>query len=117
MDATEIIHDEAKFSQIVGNLIRNALRFRKEKLEVRLFPENERIVVEVGDDGPGIKQEDHERIFQPYVQTETGLSAAKKGHGLGLAGALILARSLGGDVSVQSEAGKGATFRFTLPSK
>ncbi len=115
VDAIEIIQDEAKFSQIVGNLIKNALRFRNEKLEIKFFQEKELIVVEIRDDGPGIKPEDQARIFQPYVQAEAGGTMARKGHGLGLAGALILAKGLGGDVSVQSEAGKGATFRFTVP--
>jgi signal transduction histidine kinase len=115
MDDIKIIQDEAKFSQIVGNLIKNALRFRKERLEIRLLREKEMIVVEIGDDGPGIKQKDHGRIFQPYVQAEAKSTLTSKGHGLGLAGALILAKGLGGDVSVQSEVGKGATFRFTLP--
>ena len=115
VDGIEIIQDEAKFSQIVGNLIKNALRFRREKLEIKLSREVEMIVVEIRDDGPGIKQEDHALIFRRYVQAEADGSPARKGHGLGLAGALILARGLGGDVSVQSEVGKGATFRFTVP--
>ena len=111
----EITHDEAKFSQIVGNLIKNALRFRKERLQIRLFREIEAIVVEIEDDGPGIRPEDHARIFQPYVQAQADSPLSRKGHGLGLAGALILAKGLGGAVSVQSEAGRGAAFRFTLP--
>jgi len=115
VDGIEIIQDEAKFSQIVGNLIKNALRFRREKLEIKLAREGGMIVVEIRDDGPGIKQEDHALIFQRYVQAEAEGSPARQGHGLGLAGALILARGLGGDVSVQSEVGKGATFRFTVP--
>ena len=117
MDAIEIIQDEAKFSQIIGNLMKNALRFRKERLDVKLFRENDTMVVEIRDDGPGIKPEDHARIFQPYVQAQAESTLSRKGHGLGLAGALILAKGLGGDVSVQSESGKGATFRFTLPMR
>jgi len=115
VDGIEIIQDEAKFSQIVGNLIKNALRFRSEMLEIKLLREREMIVVEIRDDGPGIKPEDHARIFQPYVQAEAKATLARKGHGLGLAGALILAKGLGGNVSVQSEVGKGATFRFEVP--
>ncbi len=117
MDAMEIVQDESKFSQIEGNLIKNALRFRKERLEIKLFQEKETVVVEIEDDGPGIKPEDHKRIFQPYVQAQSESTPARKGHGLGLAGALILAKGLGGDLSVQSEAGKGATFRFSVPMR
>lgn len=115
VDSIEINQDEAIFSQIVGNLVRNALRLRKEKLAVDLHREGEMIVVEITDDGPGIKPEDHALIFRRYVQAESERSTARTGHGLGLAGTLILARALGGDVSVQSEVGKGATFRFKMP--
>lgn len=117
VDSIEINQDEVKFSQIVANLVRNALSFRKKKLAVDLYREGETIVVEVIDDGPGIKPEDHSLIFRRYVQAETERSTARTGHGLGLAGALILARAIGGEVSVQSEVGKGATFRFKIPLK
>ncbi len=117
VDSIKINHDETKFSQIVGNLVRNALRFRKEKMSVALYREGDGIVVEINDDGPGIKPEDHALIFRRYVQAQSEISTRGTGHGLGLAGAGILARALGGHISVQSDIGKGATFRFEMPLK
>jgi two-component system OmpR family sensor kinase len=113
----ELIQDQATFSQIVGNLVKNALRFRRQRVDVRMQRDGERLLVEVRDDGPGIAPEHHALIFQRYRQIDPSGAVARKGHGLGLAGALILARRLGGDLTVQSETGQGATFRLTLPLK
>lgn len=117
VEELEIIQDETKFRQIVGNLIKNALRFRSKRLEIRLYQKGEWLCVEVEDDGPGIRPEDYDLIFRRYTQVKGGESLERKGHGLGLAGALIQARRLGGNIILQSEAGKGALFRFTVPAK
>ncbi|HIJ56829.1 MAG TPA: HAMP domain-containing histidine kinase [Deltaproteobacteria bacterium] len=112
---SEMLQDETKFRQIFGNLIKNALRHRKNRIDIRVFQENNQLVVDVSDDGPGVNPEDHELIFKRYVQANQGATLERNGHGLGLAGALIMARSLGGDIRLKSEAGKGATFRLILP--
>ena len=117
VEEIEIIQDESSFSQIVGNLIKNALRFRKKKLEIKVYLEENKLGIEISDDGPGIKPENHDLIFQRYAQVDAEANLARKGYGLGLAGARRLARRLGGDIVVQSDAGKGATFRFTVPAK
>lgn len=111
----ELIQDQTKFSQIVGNLLKNALRFRRERVDIRMYREGERLLVDISDDGPGIKPENHALIFRRYTQVDAEEALARKGHGLGLAGALILARRMGGNITVQSDAGQGATFRFTVP--
>lgn len=113
----QLDQDEVKFRQIVGNLIKNALHHRKRWMEVRMEIEDGLLVVAVSDDGPGIDPEHHEMIFKRYAQVDACSITARKGHGLGLAGALILARSLGGDIKLISEKDKGATFRLTLPIK
>ncbi len=115
---TMMLQDEIKFRQIVGNLIKNALYYRKERLEIRMKQENKSLFVEVGDDGPGIAAEHHEIIFKRYAQVkEANADSAlqRKGHGLGLAGALIVARYMGGDIQVKSQKGKGAIFQLILP--
>jgi signal transduction histidine kinase len=111
----EMFQDEVKFRQIAGNLIKNALHHRKKRIEVRMWLENERFAMDVTDDGPGIDPEHHELIFKRYSQVKECSIVARKGHGLGLAGANILARCLGGDIKINSELGKGATFRLILP--
>ena len=111
----EIFQDETKFRQIVGNLIKNALYHRKEKLDIRLDLDGEHLVIAVSDDGPGIEPENHEMVFQRYAQVKECAIVSRKGHGLGLAGANIISRCLGGKLKLESEKGKGATFRLWIP--
>ncbi len=120
LEDAELHQDETKFRQIIGNLIKNALHFRKERVEIRLQLESDTLVVEVADDGPGIDPAHHRMVFERYKQVNecaipprTG--QPRSGHGLGLAGALIMARCLGGDIELESTAGQGATFRLKLP--
>jgi signal transduction histidine kinase len=113
--AVEMFQDETKFRQIAGNLIKNALHHRRQRIDVRMEVQGERLAVAVVDDGPGIEPDHHELIFKRYAQVKECAMVERKGHGLGLAGALIMARSLGGDIEVVSRKGEGATFRLTLP--
>lgn len=111
----EMYQDETKFKQIVGNLIKNALHYRKERVEIKVDIKKDHLIVDVIDDGPGIDPEYHQVIFQRYKQVNKSLASQRGGHGLGLAGALIMARCLGGDIELKSKKGKGATFRLILP--
>ena len=111
----ELIQDETKFRQIFGNLVKNALHHRKERVYIRLARKGELIQIDVTDDGPGIEAEYHEAIFQRYTRLAPQAGLPRQGHGLGLAGALILARCLGGDIELHSTCGQGATFRLLLP--
>ena len=67
------------------------------------------------DNGNGIKPEAIDKIFEPFYQVETTDNYNNKGTGLGLSLSKSLARKLGGDISVQSECGKGSTFILMLP--
>jgi len=111
----EIFQDEIKFRQIVGNLLKNALHHRRENLEIKMDIENDVLSLTVSDDGPGVEPDHHEMIFRRYAQVKECSIVPRKGHGLGLAGALILARCLGGDIKIVSEKGQGAAFCLTLP--
>jgi two-component system, OmpR family, sensor kinase len=111
----ELNQDEVKFRQIAGNLIKNALHHRKERVDIGLGCRNKMIWLEVSDDGPGIGAEHHEMVFRRYTQLKADDALPRTGHGLGLAGALILAQSMGGTIEIISRKGKGATFRLTLP--
>jgi len=112
---TEIFQDEIKFRQIVGNLFKNALHHRCQRVEVKMDIENEVLWLAVSDDGPGVEPEHQEMIFKRYAQVKECSIVPRKGHGLGLAGALILAKCLGGDIKILSQKGQGATFRLALP--
>jgi signal transduction histidine kinase len=113
----EMFQDETKFRQVVCNLIKNALHHRKERVDIRMGLDGERLVLAISDDGPGIEPEHHEMVFLRYAQVKDGANVSRKGHGLGLAGANIISRCLGGQLELESEKGKGATFKLTLPLK
>jgi two-component system OmpR family sensor kinase len=111
----EIFQDEVKFRQVVGNLIKNALHHRQERVEIRLEQNGDNLVLAVSDDGPGVEPEHHDMVFRRYAQVKDSAMVSRKGHGLGLAGANIISRCLGGRLDLESEKGKGATFRLTIP--
>jgi two-component system, OmpR family, sensor kinase len=115
INRVRIFQDPVKFALIIGNLIQNALHFRRRSLEVAVDREGGDLIISVKDDGPGIAPEHHAAVFERYKQLPIHDGFERKGHGLGLAGALILARRLGGDISLASAPGQGATFRFSLP--
>ena len=117
VDGLEMFQDEVKFRQIIGNLIKNALHHCNERVGIRLELDGENLVIAVSDDGPGIEPENHDMVFQRYAQVKECSIVPRKGHGLGLAGANIISRCLGGGLELESEAGKGATFRLTIPLK
>jgi len=111
----EMHQDETKFRQIIGNLIKNAMHHRKQRVEIRMNREGDQLVLDVSDDGPGVDPADREMIFRRYAQGNACSLIPRSGHGLGLAGARILTRCLGGDIELESKKGKGATFRVRLP--
>jgi len=112
---TEVFQDEVKFRQIAGNLFKNALYHRRERIRILMDIADDTLLLAVSDDGPGIEPEHHDMIFRRYAQVAECSVVARKGHGLGLAGAQILARCLGGDIKIDSCKGQGATFRLMLP--
>ncbi len=116
-DASEIemTQDETKFCQIVGNLVKNALHHRRDRLQIRMAGEGDCFTVEVTDDGPGIDVEHHQMIFERYFRIDECTITPRSGHGLGLAGARILARCMGGDIDIRSEKDEGSTFRLKMP--
>ena len=113
--AVEMFQDETKFRQIAGNLVKNALHHRRQRIDVRLDLQDDRLALSVKDDGPGIEPDLHEFIFKRYTQVKECALVERQGHGLGLAGSLVMARALGGDIQVASRKGEGATFSLTLP--
>jgi len=117
VDDVNIFQDPVKFDLIVGNLIQNALHFRRKLLDVVLDQDGDTLLVTVKDDGTGIAPEHHAAVFERYKQVPANDGVERKGHGLGLAGARILARRLGGDIGLESVPGQGATFRLMLPRR
>ena len=117
-DVPRLQTDEGKISQILRNLISNALKFT-ERGEVRVSAASDAggrtITFAVADTGIGIAPEDQGRIFEEFVQIEHRLQIGVRGTGLGLPLSKRLAELLGGSVSVTSRPGAGSTFFFTVP--
>ena len=111
--------DQPRLAQVLINLLGNAVKFTARGcVTLRVGPargaRGERLVsFSVGDTGPGIAPEFHDRIFEPFGQAEGG--AARKGTGLGLAISRRIAQALGGALLVESEPGRGSTFTLLLP--
>ena len=110
--------DEGKLSQILRNLLSNALKFT-ERGEVRLSAsasdDGAMVVFSVSDTGIGIAPDDQTRIFEEFTQVEHRLQRHVRGTGLGLPLSRKLAELLGGTLIVESEPGTGSTFFLTIP--
>jgi len=101
--------DGKRLSQILINLLGNAVKFTQEgEVVFTVDCTRETTIFDVRDTGPGIASSDVERIFQPFQRTNSGIA----GTGLGLTIARLLAELMGGELSVQSSAGDGSTFRL-----
>jgi len=114
--------DRGKLHQMMVNLAGNAIKFTPTggsvtlSMDIRVLKGREReLRVDVKDTGIGIASADLEKIFEPFVQAQGGLSRAYEGTGLGLALTRRQARLLGGDVSGESEEGSGSIFTLRLP--
>jgi signal transduction histidine kinase len=113
-DGIAVCADSLRVSQVVGNLVGNALKFTPSDGTVTLkaAPQNGRVVFQVIDTGPGIAPRDIEHLFDKFWQAQNG---DHRGVGLGLAIAKGVVDAHGGRIWVESKLGAGTTFSFTLP--
>lgn len=111
----ELSLDEPKIKQILRNLLNNALKYRKSCVELTVEKQHDHLFFSVKDDGEGIPSIYHKRIFESYFQMNATDSYTVRGHGLGLAGVMVLIEDMGGQLSLESDEGKGAKFMVELP--
>lgn len=114
--------DKAKIKQVIQNLLANAIKYTEKgeiELSISCLPDggadSSRISFAVRDTGIGIREKDLGRIFEAFYMAENVDRRKYPGSGLGLSIVKRLAELLGGDIRVESEWGKGSTFRVALP--
>ena len=111
-----VLGEREKAGQVLVNLLSNAVKFTQPGGRIMLTYDMDAATsyFRVTDSGPGIPEHALERIFEPFVQLDSGLTRAAEGAGLGLAISRRLARLMGGDLTVDSVLGRGSTFTLTL---
>ncbi|MBK7816920.1 MAG: HAMP domain-containing histidine kinase [Sphingobacteriaceae bacterium] len=113
----KIVADKVHLTNIVFNLIDNAIKYTQGVPEIGVKTENTEtaIKISVKDNGIGISKENQRKIFDKFFRVPTGNVHNVKGFGLGLSYVLAVVEKHGGTVEVQSEVGKGSTFIITIP--
>ncbi|MGF7009806.1 signal transduction histidine kinase/ActR/RegA family two-component response regulator [Lachnospiraceae bacterium PF1-21] len=119
-----IISDQQRLSQVITNLISNAIKFTPEggciDLRIRNLSEQDDICtlqVDVADTGIGISEQQQKQLFQSFQQADSSISRKYGGTGLGLAISKSIILQMNGDIWVESDAGKGSVFKFTAQVK
>jgi signal transduction histidine kinase len=109
--------DREALSQVLNNLLDNAVKFSSDKkeVEVHLRKENENVILEIKDKGIGIPPVEMDKIFEKFYQGKNALKQTVKGAGLGLTLVRHVIESHGGSVSVKSKIGEGSSFLLIFP--
>lgn len=116
-EPTVVVGDEDRLGQLLANLVHNAIKFSPAGAEVvvHVRGDKENVLVEVEDHGPGIPQQDRNRIFERFYKVDRARSRGRGGTGLGLAIARHIVDRHRGHIWVQSEEGAGSSFFVSLP--
>ncbi len=113
----DVYADPERLSQIMVNLLGNAIKFTRDGyIAVRARDEGDSVVVSVEDTGIGIPEDRQEMIFESFTQADGSIARQYSGTGLGLSITRRLVELHGGDIQVQSSPGKGSVFSFSLPA-
>lgn len=114
-----IIADQMHFTNVIFNLLDNAVKYRREDVElqlsVRTWNDSDKLCIAVQDNGIGIKKDDIKHIFDKFYRVHTGNKHDVKGFGLGLAYVKKIVTDHRGSIRAESEMGVGTTFIITLP--
>ncbi|MFO7575718.1 MAG: PAS domain-containing sensor histidine kinase [Bacteroidales bacterium] len=116
---TTVFADEKMLLSIIQNIISNAIRYSSEggKITVTAKEKEDKIVVQIRDNGIGISKEIQEKLFTPQRNSLSKESEEKNGSGIGLLLAKGFVETNGGEIWVKSTIGKGSSFYFTLPKE
>jgi signal transduction histidine kinase len=115
--SVEVLVDQVRFTQVLNNLLVNALKFAPEgsNVVVRLGCDEATTEISVHNDGEGIPAEDAQRIFDPFERGRTGGTWGEKSTGLGLAIVKWIVDAQHGEIRVESEPGQGVTMVVCVP--
>lgn len=113
--------DEMHFTNVIFNLLDNAVKYRRKDAPIILKvmtsnPTPSKLKIQVSDTGIGIRKEDQKKIFDRFFRVSTGNRHDVKGFGLGLAYVKKMVTDFKGEITVESEFGKGTTFTIVLPT-
>jgi two-component system phosphate regulon sensor histidine kinase PhoR len=109
-----IIADELHFSNVLYNLVDNAIKYSegKPKITISSFNKNGQVVIKVADEGIGMSRDQQTKIFEQFYRIPTGNVHNVKGFGLGLSYVNTIVKRLNGSISVRSEKDKGSEFEL-----
>ncbi len=112
-----VLADEARITQVLGNLISNAIKYSPEGGEIRVTGQTlpQEVVISISDQGMGISKEDQQQLFNSFYRTEKAMRKGIAGTGLGLYLSRVIVESHGGRIWVDSAGARGSTFYFSLP--
>jgi two-component system OmpR family sensor kinase len=113
----EVLGDEARLRQVMGNLVANAVQHTPETagIAVRVGTTEDDAILEVCDQGPGMSRDDAHRVFERFYRADSSRARASGGTGLGLSIVDSLVFAHGGTVSVTTAPGEGCRFTVHLP--
>jgi signal transduction histidine kinase len=111
----EVLFNSDLLARALHNIVRNCLRYAETKVLVTCTIDTKAVHIFISDDGPGIPEEYHERIFEPFARLDTSRDRQSGGYGLGLAIARRILQRHGGDIRVQNPQARGAGFVLHWP--
>src|SRR5262245_14536007 len=112
--------DEERFRTVVRNLLENATKYsvpHSDLVELSAVENSDTVVVRVTDHGPGVPEDDRERVFEPFFRLDRSRTKSTGGYGLGLSICKRVMEAHGGSIAVDSGAGRGASFVLTFPKR
>ena len=116
-DSTTISADVVHFTNIINNLLDNAVKYSHERPEIKVSTRNSdgSIRITIADNGIGISEEDQRRVFEKYFRVHTGNVHNVKGFGLGLSYVKLMTEAQGGSITLNSTPGRGTSIELSFP--